>query len=72
MSSKRETPEQISQDEIAQQVKAFLAKGGKIYRAKIGESAIKLNEAIPLGMKSHRKERDTKAPKKGYLIPDKL
>ncbi len=70
----RETPEEISAETLAEHVAQFLANGGQVYYAKEGESGVSLKVGVPLGIRSrgNQVERDTIAPKKGYLIPNKL
>lgn len=73
--SMREPPPEFTPEKIQAQIAEFLKKpGAKIKQIPIGESGLSMTTSVSLGIKSNgnKKERDTIAPKRGYLIPDSL
>jgi hypothetical protein len=72
---KRETPQEITSEEIAEQTAVFLKNGGKVYYADPGETGLDMDcVSVKLGIKSRGniKVRDSITPKKGWQIPDDL
>jgi hypothetical protein len=70
----RDLPPEFTPEKIREQTEAFLKKGGKIQDIPIGASAIEMTASVSLGIRSHSnmKQRETIAPKRGYLRPDSL